>query len=65
MTLNIQIDDVVRLATADEAEIIEAHQADFARLEAQIAAKFAARQSAAAKLAALGLTDDEIKAMVG
>jgi hypothetical protein len=51
MTYKIQIDDVVRDATPDEAAAIEAQAA--------------ARASALAKLAGLGLTDDEIAALVG
>ena len=65
MTYKVQIDDTVRDATADEvARINELH----AQAEAEAAAtqaQAAARNSALAKLAALGLTDDEIAALVG
>jgi hypothetical protein len=44
-----------------EAKLVELEAAEVATQEAQITAK----QSALAKLAALGLTEDEIKALVG
>jgi hypothetical protein len=65
MAHKVQVDHTVRDATPDETARIEAsHEAaaaEAAALEAQAAAKASAR----AKLAALGLTDDEIKALVG
>lgn len=68
MTYKIQINDDVRDATDDEAAHIEAQQAemaaaDKARAEAIEAAE-AAKASARAKLKALGLTDDEIAALI-
>jgi hypothetical protein len=60
---NIQINDLVREMTDDEYEAYLASQAEDAELEAQAQAKIDARQSALAKLAALGLTQDEIDAL--
>lgn len=61
-TYKIQIDDKVRNATADEAEQIEAAQAEAkAQIEAE-AAKLAARQAVLNKL---GLTADEAAALFG
>jgi len=59
-TIKIQIDDLVREATAEEIAEIEAQQAanDFS-----IPARIAARESANAKLAELGLTQEEIAAL--
>jgi hypothetical protein len=65
MTYMVQINDEVREATPDEAARIEAQQADADALAEQIAAQQAAKESARAKLAALGLTDEEINAFVG
>ena len=65
MTYKIQIDDEVRNATADEAARIDATRADVAAQAAAIEAAAAAKVSARAKLKALGLTDDEIAALVG
>jgi hypothetical protein len=62
MTYKIQIDDLVRNATADEAAAIDAAQAEAkAQTEAQ-AAKLAARQAVLDKL---GLTADEAAALLG
>lgn len=64
MTYFVQIDDEVREATATEITIIKAQQAEaIALVEAQAAQK-AAKESARAKLAALGLTDDEVAALI-
>ena len=61
-TYKIQIDDLVRNATADEAAAIEAQRAEAeAQAEAQ-AAKLAARQAVLDKL---GLTEDEAAALLG
>jgi len=65
MTYKVQIDDLVRNATAQEITAIEAlhaEQAAYAVVADQLAA---ARASASAKLAKLGLTSDEIAALVG
>ena len=60
--MKIQIDGEVREATADEVARIEAdRQAQEAR-EAQTAAL---KASIAAKFAALGLSETEVKALVG
>ena len=62
MTYKIQIDDVVRDATAEEAAAIDAQHAEAeAQAEAQ-AAKVAARQAVLDKL---GLTADEAAALLG
>jgi len=65
MTYKVQIDDLVRDATPDEAAAIDAAHADAAATEQAAADKAAARASALAKLAELGLTPDEIAALVG
>lgn len=68
MTYKVQIDDMVRDATPDEIAKIEADHA--AHLETVAAAKqaqadaAATKASARAKLKALGLTDDEIAALI-
>jgi len=63
MTYKVQIDDLVREATADEAAQIEATHAEAeARAEAA-EAKTAAKQNALDKLGALGLTADEAAAL--
>jgi hypothetical protein len=62
MTYKIQIDDLVRNATADEVAAIETAQAE-AEAEAETkAAKIAARQAVLNKL---GLTADEAVALLG
>lgn len=65
MTYKIQIDDVVREATADEAAVIELIQQEAADEAQAQANKIAARASALAKLSKIGLTDVEIEALVG
>jgi hypothetical protein len=65
MTYKVQIDDVVRDATHDEIAVIDAQRAYVAENKAAFDKKIAAIQSAQTKLKALGLTDDEIKALVG
>ena len=65
MAHKIQIDDVVRDATPDEAAAIDAAHAAAAAAEQAAANATAARASALAKLAGLGLTPDEIAALVG
>jgi DNA-binding NarL/FixJ family response regulator len=60
MTYKVQIDDLVRDATPEEITQIEAAHADAKARKAQDEAKATARASALAKLAALGLTADEI-----
>jgi hypothetical protein len=67
MTIYIQEDDNRREATADEVKAIEADRSALAKTEAKeladATAKQAARESALAKLAALGLTEAEIAAL--
>ena len=67
--MKITVDGVTRNMTADEIATHEAGQAlaaaDAQELAEKIAAKNAARASALAKLAELGLTHDEIAALVG
>ena len=65
MTYKVQIDDTVRDATPDEAARIEAAHTKAEAHAAALEAQAASRQSALAKLAALGLTDDEITALLG
>jgi hypothetical protein len=65
MAHKIQIDDVVRDATPDEAAAIDAAHAAAAAAEQAAADAAATRASALAKLAELGLTPDEIAALVG
>lgn len=69
MTHRIQIDDVVRDATPEETARIDAErkaaeEAELARVAA-LEASAAAKVSAQAKLSALGLSDDEIRALLG
>jgi hypothetical protein len=60
---NIQIDDLVREMTNEEYEVYLSQQAEQETLQAEQEAKAAARASALAKLAALGLTEEEIGAL--
>jgi hypothetical protein len=60
---NIQINDLVREMTDEEYEAYLVNQAEVAGIEAQIEAKINARKSALEKLAALGLTEEEIGAL--
>ena len=61
-TYKIQIDDLVRDATADEAAQIDAQRAAAAAEADAQAAKLAARQAVLDKL---GLTADEAAALLG
>ena len=65
MTYKVQIDDEIRNATADEAARIDAQRAEAEAQAAAAAAKKAAAESARAKLAALGLNENEIAAIIG
>jgi hypothetical protein len=60
---NIQIDNVVREMTDEEYEAYLADQAAFEAYQSEQEAKVAARESALAKLAKLGLTEEEIRAL--
>lgn len=62
---NIQIDDLVRVMTDEEYADYQAQQADSAAQQAEQDAKASARVSALEKLSALGLTEDEVGALVG
>jgi len=61
----IQIGDEVREMTADEHDDWKSAGADAAALAAAADAKAAALASARSKLAALGLTDAEVAALLG
>jgi DNA-binding NarL/FixJ family response regulator len=63
MTYKVQIDDLIRDATAQEIDRLEARDAEAEAKKAETEAKATARASALAKLAALGLTADEIAAL--
>ena len=60
---NIQIDDEVRPMTTEEHTAYKAQQAQAAKAQAEAEATMAARESALAKLAALGLSAEEIAAL--
>jgi hypothetical protein len=64
MTYNVQIDEVVRDATPDEAAAIDARRKAAAAAAAAADDLARARVSALAKLSALGLSDDEIEALL-
>ena len=59
----IQVDDEVRPMTTEEHTAYKAQQTAGAALQAEIDAKAAARAGALAKLAALGLSAEEIAAL--
>jgi hypothetical protein len=66
MTYKIQIDDVVRDATADEIAEIEARaEAEAKRLAAQAAEAEAKELAKSALLVKLGITEDEAKLLLG
>ena len=60
---NIQINDLVREMTDEEYQSYLAYQAELEVLQSELDSKAVARQSALAKLAALGLTEEEIAAL--
>jgi hypothetical protein len=60
---NIQIDDLVREMTDEEFTAYKAEKKASAAAQAEVDAKEAARSSALAKLAELGLTQEEIAAL--
>ena len=62
MTYKIQIDDVVRDATEEEAAAIDAQQAEAETQAEASAAKAAARE---ALLARLGITAEEAQLLLG
>ena len=61
--IKVQIDDLVREATDQEIAEIEARRAEVAAQQTATETKAAARASALAKLADLGLTAEEIAAL--
>ena len=63
MTYKIQIDDEVRDATPEEIAEIEARQAAALARQAETEAKAEAKVAAEGKLAALGLTTDDLRAL--
>lgn len=65
MTHKVQIDDTVREATPEEAARFEALAAEAEAQEQALLAAVAAKESAKAKLAALGLTEAEVNAIIG
>ena len=65
MTHKVQIDDLVRDATPEEEATILAAQAESQAQEEAIQTAIAAKESAKAKLAALGLTEAEVNAIIG
>jgi hypothetical protein len=56
-------EEIVRPLTDDELKEVKAQKAETLARQAEANAKVAARQSALAKLAAMGLTADEIGAL--
>jgi hypothetical protein len=60
---NIQIDDLVREMTDEEHEAYLANENAILQAESEAQAKDQSRASALAKLAALGLTEEEIAAL--
>jgi len=65
MTYKVQIDDEVRDTTPEEEARILAVQAQAVAQEEARQAAIAAKESAKAKLAALGLTEAEVNAIIG
>lgn len=63
--MKIQVDDTVRDATPEEEARILAAQTDSLAIEEARQAAIAAKESAKAKLAALGLTEAEVNAIIG
>ena len=60
---NIQIDDEVREMTTEEHTAYKAQQKASALAQAEADARIATRQSALEKLAALGLTEEEVESL--
>jgi hypothetical protein len=63
MTYKIQIDDLVRDANADEIAAIELQKAELAAQRTEAEAKAEAKLTAQSKLAALGLTVEDLTAL--
>jgi hypothetical protein len=68
-TIYIQIGDKKRKATTEEIAQLEKDRAEWAEqqrlIEAELQAQEELKKSAIAKLAKLGLTEDEAKAVIG
>ena len=64
MTYKVQIDDTIREATAEEIAVIESEATKAAMAKQKAADELALKTSARTKLKALGLTDDEIAALI-
>ena len=62
---NIQVGDEVREMTEAEYAQWQLDQQEAQAQQEAIEAKLAAKESAKAKLAALGLTEDEVNALIG
>ena len=62
MTYKVQIDDVVRNATKEEADLIDAQRAG---AEAQVEAKAAREVARQAVLDRFGLSADEVQLLLG
>jgi hypothetical protein len=60
---NIQIDDELREMNDEEFEVYQEQVRQTQAREAETVARIAARQTALTKLAALGLTEEEIAAL--
>lgn len=60
---NIQIDDEIREMTDEEFADYQIAQKELKAQQAEADAKVAARESALAKLAKLGLTEEEVLAL--
>ena len=65
MAIKVQIDDEVRDATAEEIARIETDRENERQRVASIEQIAAAKASAQRKLAALGLTEEEVGALLG
>ena len=65
MTIKVQIDDEVREATPEEIARIETVRDNERQRLASIEQIAAAKASAEKKLAALGLTEEEVSALLG
>ena len=59
----IQIDDEIREMNAEELASFELQKQEVIAQDEQLQAKLVSRESALAKLAALGLTEEEIAAL--
>lgn len=63
MTFSIQINDEIRQANAEEIALIEKIQNEAIQAENEKAEKATKREAALTKLAALGLDEDDLKAL--